>query len=222
MPIDCTGGFAFSDSAGLYSESVAYSIAAWVNRAATTSTQTFYGEASRSTTVPILSLQTGATSGRASVFLRNNANTIGILNIGTALTVFDGTWHHFAYVQDGAGNWQVYVDGAADSNCHGTFTPGAITVPTIGVGCLRQNPTTQTFGSGKVAHVATWQRQLAAQEVKSLANGMIPSRLGPQRYWPLWIAETTFADLGSTHAPLGIGNAPTTAIGGPPVALRML
>lgn len=211
--------FLFSDGAGIFSESAAYSVALWVVRAATTSTQTFYGEASRTTTTPIFSLQTGPTSGRASVFLRNSSNVIHISNVGTAQTVFDGTDHHFGYAQDASGNWQVYVDGVADSNCHGSYTPGSITAPTLGIGCLRQNPTTQVFNGGSAGHTATWNRRLSAQEFVSLAAGLPPSLLGPTHYWPLWISETTLADMGSTRlaSALGAGGTPTTAAAGPRV-----
>lgn len=226
MPISFgSSAFLFSDSAGIYSESSAYSVAIWLLCPATTVTRTFYGEASRSSGTPIFSLQTSSSSGKASVFLRNNAGTIGILNVTTAATVFDGTtWHHFGYAQDASGNWQVYVDGAADSNCHGSFTPGAISVPTLGIGCLRQNPTTQQFTNGSAGHPATWNRRLATQEFASLAAGMPPSLLGPTHNWPLWISEPTLADIGSTRlsSALAPANSPTTTAGGPPISLYVI
>lgn len=216
--------FLFSDNGGIYSESSAFSVGLWVNRAGTTSTQTFYGEASRANTTTIFSLQTGPTSGKASVFLRNSSNVIGILNVATASTVFDSTWHHFGYAQDASGNWQVYVDGVADSNCHGAFTPGSFTAPGLGIGCLRQNPTTQVFNGGAAAHAATWSRQLSAKEFVSLAAGLPPSILGPTHYWPLWIVESPIADIGSTRlaSAIAAGGTPTTPAGGPRVGLSLL
>lgn len=222
MPIDCTGGFVFSDSDGLYTEIAPYSFAGWFRHAATTSGLTFYAEGNRSNSTTHFLFSTGPTSGKASIILRRDNATQPINSVSFATTVFDGTWHHVGYAQDGAGNWQCYVDGAADATAHGAFATGTTTVNDVCIGALRGNTTSGQFTSGQCAHVATWARQLALQEFKSLANGMLPSHLGAAHYWPVWIAETTMPDVGASHTPLSLGNAPTTSASSPPVALRMV
>jgi len=215
--------FCFNDADGIYSEQVAYTVALWVNRAAITTEQECFSEGSRSSTNPLFILRTGPTSGKAAVSIRNNAGGgSNPANLTTALTVFDGTWHHLAFAQDAAGNFQVYVDGVADGTAHGTFVPGATTMSCVAVGAFRSTTTANTFNTGSCAHVATWSRQLAATEIASLAGGLLPSVLGPVHYWPLWGIDAAEPDLGSGHAALSLSAGPTAGASNPRTSLRLL
>jgi len=214
--------FAFNDAAAVYSQTTAYTVALWVNRAATTSNLTAFSEGNRSNNSPIFVLGTGSTSGKIWLISRNDAGTLSIGINSNTLTVFDGTWHHVAYTQNASGVWQLYVDGVADATAHGSFTPGVMTTNCACVGALRAGSTSTTFNGGSCAHTATWARQLSAQEIVSLAAGMSPALLGPVHYWPLNISEASLPDLASGHAPLALGNTPTTSTSNPRVGISPL
>jgi len=214
--------FAFNDAAAVYSQLTAYTVALWVNRAATTSNLTAFSEGNRSNNSPIFVLGTGSTSGKIWLISRNDGGTSGVNINSNTLTVFDGTWHHVAYTQNAAGAWQVYVDGVADATANGSFTPGQTTLTDVCVGAFRTTSTFQTFNGGSVGYPATWLRRLSAQEIVSLAAGMSPALLGPVHYWPLNISEASLPDLASGHAPLALGNTPTTSTSNPRVGISPL
>lgn len=210
--------FLFSDSVGSFSEQVAYTVALWVKRAATTSELECYSEGSRSSSSPFFLLRTGPTSGKAAVTCRNNAGGSSQLsNVTTAATVFDGTWHHLAYTQDNLGNYAMYVDGVADTSAHGSYTPGATSINCVCVGALRRTTTVNEFDAGSCAHVATWLRRLSTDEFRILGSGASPSLLNPSYYWPLWGFDATEPDLASGRTGLSTATGPTPGATNPPV-----
>lgn len=177
--------FLFADDAAGFSESSPYSVFVWVKAAA--GTGDLYSESHSSSSNPFLQLQRNA-SGKLVVAVRSDAGGTSQVNgVASALTAFDNTWHSVLYAQDGATpcNWQAYVDGAADSTAHGSYTPGTTTIDQLTLGFFRAQSNNSPF-AGRIAHVAIWHRQLGANEAKALGGGLSPMRLNPAHYFPLF------------------------------------
>lgn len=177
-------------------ESGNVSFAAWVKASGAITNAVYYGEGVNGNN-PHLQWQTN--SGKWRGFLRD-VNGLSMINgVSSALTLADGTWHHFVYSQSLSGStvsWQVYIDGAADSTAHGTYGSTNASCTRVSIGALARSTTTNFF-AGTLLGVASWSRSLSAAEAKSLANGLPASRLGPSHYWPLWGVDSPEPDIGN-------------------------
>lgn len=156
-----------------------------------------WGEGSSSSNNQLFGFNTGASTASANLLLRSDTNTVAV-NYTTVAAVFDATWHHIAYTQDGSGNWKVYVDGALDgSGTHSTSL--GLTVNRRTIGALRRASTGNWF-AGSIAEVAGGRASVSAPQIASLANGLPASHLGLDHYWPLWGADSPEPDIGTaTH-----------------------
>lgn len=168
-----------------------FTVAGWLNGAAQQN-KALYSEGRAATAAFFyLATQNGTPNNK---FLC--ATSSGAFATSTAV-ICDSTWHHVAVTFDGSGNWVMYVDGVSDKTGHTVF--GNLSLDRATLGALRRSTTGNWFAGG-LAHWATWTRTLAAQEIVSLHNGMLPSLLGPTHYWPLWGADSPEPDLGNgTH-----------------------
>jgi hypothetical protein len=107
----------------------------------------------------------------------------------------DGTWHHFIFTIDGAGNYRYFVDGAADKT--GTYTASATTIDELAIGCQRVGGVNGLFFPGVLAEVATWTAYLTLQDARTLYAGFPPSyvrRTLLRAYWPLLGADSPEPD----------------------------
>lgn len=147
----------------------------------------------------------GSGTGRVIQF-RVSANVVNFIlfttgsahSLSGSVTVTGGVWHHVVGAFDGT-TMRLYVDGSPD----GTLTTGAngtLATKHFRIGAQISGVTQQLY-AGSMAHAFIRYSALSANEVKSLANGMLPSHLGVDHYWPLWGMDSPEPDIGnSSHA----------------------
>jgi hypothetical protein len=171
--LSATPAPAASNALPVYQPGRAFTVAAWVRGAPQTGKYVF-AEGNATNNNPLFLLQTGQTASandRLDIFLRNTAGATLINHVASTRAVFDGAWHHLAYVDD-AGAVQLYVDGLAD--IHFTYVPsGAFALATSSVGALVRASVGGLF-AGAIDDVAAWSRALAPDEVLSVMRNSIP------------------------------------------------
>jgi hypothetical protein len=104
-----------------------------------------------------------------------------------------------------------YIDGGADFT-HADGTMGTA-LTALGMGVLRRS-SNSNFYNGTLSEVANWGRVLSATEVKSLADGLPASHLGPSHYWPLWGRDSPEPDIGTGTKKTGTLTATAFSSGG--------
>lgn len=204
-----------ADAAAGYSQQVAYTVAFFINAAApgTSVSQCPYGEGRSTTNNPFLIIENGNVSPFNTMFVttRGDAGGGSVLNQRTTAVLWDSTWHHFIYTQDGSGNWAFYVEGALDKS--GSFATSATTINRLTLGEFRGGSTQKPF-AGKLAEVGVWHREISAGEAASLGNGLPASFLAPTHYWPLWGIDSPEPDIGGGTHTAGTLTGTTAATGG--------
>ena len=199
---------------------ITWSVAAWIKATAGANNSVpFYSEGLNGNANPFVWLAVSAAN-KATIFLRANGGGSSD-NFVTTASVATGAWVHFCITQTAGNLLSTYVNGIPDA----TFTrtgnsSGATTLDRIGFAFFVTNG--DSFWAGSIAHAASWSRTLAAQEAKELANGLLPSHLGPLHYWTLFGVDSPEPDIGTgTHNTSVMGNAPSF-IAGPPSSLDLL
>ncbi len=149
------------------------SITMWLRGAAQTA-RYLLTESSTTNNNPLFLLQTGQSAGvndRLDMLIRSSGGTLVNHYVSTR-PVFDGSWHHVAYIDD-AGVVQLYVDGEADTNF--TYTPsGSLVVDTTSIGALVRSNASGFF-NGTIDDVIVWGRKLSQAEVQSvMTNSVAP------------------------------------------------
>ncbi len=156
-----------------YQSGRALTVAAWVRGSAQTAKYIF-AEGNTTNNGPLFLLQSGQTAGvnnRLDVLIRNNSSGTLVNHAVSTHAVFDGTWHHVAYV-DNAGAVQMYVDGQADTNF--AYAPtGTFSFNTTSLGALVRSSVSGFF-NGTIDDVIVWTRALAQKEVQSVMTNSIP------------------------------------------------
>lgn len=149
-----------------------YSVAFWVNaNGVTQNDRRIFAEGSTNSGNPIWGIGTTAAGQDqfARVYIRSDANAI-ILDRVSTRPIFDGTWHHVAWV-DRNGQGKLYVDGILDESDF-TYTRTNLTANTTGVGALVR-ASAGNFFFGDADEVATWNRALTSTEIQQIiANGI--------------------------------------------------
>lgn len=205
-----------ADAAAAFSEQSPFSVAFWVNYLSTSTVnlrEVYCEFLNTNTSNAFIQLESSnVTANRMLVAIRNSAGGGSQVQTQTTVPVFDGSWHHFAYTQDGSGNWQSYVDGAP--NVGGSYTPGATATNILCLGAA----VSAKFYPGLLAHVAQWSRKLAADEAAALAAGWSPIVFQPVHYWPLTGQDSPELDLGSS--PVN-GTLTGTSLAADPTLLAM-
>lgn len=173
----------------------AWTWAGWVKGAAQ-STKAFVSQCANATNPQMYFGTDSSTPFNNCRFLLVDVGGVTRVNmlISTA-TVMDSTPHHVAVTWDSSANWVVYVDGVND---HSGSTSSAVSIGTTRAtfGCFRRS-TNSDFLNGSLWDWARWSRALSAKEILSLANGLPPSHLGPDHYWPLWGLDSPEPDIGN-------------------------
>ena len=209
-----------ANAAASFSEQSAYTVAFWVKappNGSSPTSQTCWCEganASNNQFILIGKRVTGS-SQQGIVTIRNNAGGTSQVNaVATNGVLFDSTWHHFMYAQNGAATcgYHYYIDGVLDKS--GTYTSGATTINVLSMGCDTRNGGTAQFFNGTLAEVAKWSRQLSVSEAASLAAGLPASHLGPDHYWPLWGVDSPEPDIGAASHVTGSLTGTAFASGG--------
>ena len=158
----------------------AYSVLMWLKYASPATARFIFSEGSTNSTSPILLFQTGqalANSNKFDVILRNDAGVTLINHAATASIVFDGAWHHVAWV-DNRGTVSVYVDGVLDANSatfHYIYVDGSLTLNTLSIANLLRTMAGTTTFPGSVDDVAIWERALTQAEVNQVRTNGIPT-----------------------------------------------
>lgn len=175
------------DSAHSWSNLANWSLSAWFKTSSANTNREIYIEQG-TTHFVVLGIASTSTKLRFTV---DGTDTSGY-RVFSSGTVNDDAWHHACWTQDSSGNFALYLDGTIQGS--GTATPPSFTPSTADIG----NSTGGSNGwTGSLAHVATWGRKLSVKEITSLANGLLPSHLGPTHYWPLWGEDSPEADIGT-------------------------
>lgn len=141
----------------------------------------------------------------------------------SSVDIATSTWRHVAFRQDASNNMELWADGAVDGTKTRTSFSNSTgqTLTQAFLGASRLSTLGNTY-PGTLAHWATWTRHLSDAEMKALANGLLPSHLGPTHYWPLWGVDSPEADIGTGTHVTGTLTGTTQGTGGPPVALSLL
>lgn len=207
-PVNTTSGVAEGFGTGMFDELVAYTAMGWINAAGTVTAGSWYGETRFDDNNPFFTLRVN--SGKAQVGARKtgNSGTPELNFVNSVATVADGTWHHFAYVQDGLGSpttYWMFVDGVLDSS--GTYTGGATLVSRFRIGNIYRASGDANFYTGKLAHIATWRRKLSPGEIAAIYRGIPIRNFSPHHYWPLLGGEVEpdFGFVGNYEARVNDG-----------------
>jgi len=211
------------DGARVSDGSTAFSLAVWVKSGLKTFGMV-YSETNGGGSRPLFFVCQNGSSGGNGSKLELELSSAGSVDVAISSGVFfDSSWHHLGLTQNASNLITIYRDGVQDS----TFTRTANSnssgqsMPTVRWGASQLNASTGNLYGGTLSDGATWTRQLSAAEIKSLADGMRPSQLGPAHYWPLWGADSPEPDLVSAGID-GILTGTARGAGGPPVGLSML
>lgn len=143
-----------------------YSVTAWVNAPAQNDKR-IYAEGNSTGAFgsgPLFTLGSG-TSLQSSlrVYIRNDALSTQ-LAVQSVSPVFDGTWHHMAWVDDGAGAGRLYVDGVLDA-ADFSYTPsGTYTFDRVALGAVLR-ATACCLMSGMLDDVRAYPFGLTATDV---------------------------------------------------------
>jgi hypothetical protein len=199
---------------------IAWSVAVWIKAAALANTNAdFYGEGLNGNSNPFLQWFMTVGNTVTAAFRADGGGSSDLL-VGLA-TVADGTWKHMCLTQGTDNVITQYVNGVSDGTLTRTGnSTGTTTLDRVGFGFFVTTGT--NLFTGSAAHGAGWSRKLAVQEVVSLANGLLPSHLGPTHYWPLWGVDSPEPDIGNgTHA-LSAAVSATAGATQPPTGVSLL
>lgn len=199
---------------------IAWSYALWLKATAgANNAKDFYSEGFNNTTLEFLQWQI-LLGNTARAAFRADAGGSSDLLAGSA-AVADGTWHHVCLIQGTDNVITQFVDGVSDGTLTRTGNSnGTTTFDRAGFGFFVANGSNPCACS--VAHAAGWNRKLAVQEVKALANGLLPSHLGPVHFFPLWGVDSPEPDIGTATHPSAVMVGTTQPAAGPPVGLSLL
>ncbi|NRB45002.1 MAG: LamG domain-containing protein, partial [Verrucomicrobiales bacterium] len=146
-----------------------YTVSMWVSGDGTVDNgdDRIFSEAMSTNNNPLFNMVTknNGADGTVDLFVRNGATTGHQFSNGE---VFDGTWHHVAWV-DNDGILDLYIDGVFDKqfdhNLVGAFTPDTTTIGGIlrGTDCCNF--------TGNIDDVAIWDEALSENDIAALASG---------------------------------------------------
>ena len=189
-----------------------YTIAMWVRGSAQTANYLF-SHGNTTVTAPIFILQTGQAAGnnaKFDVIIRNDANITLLNHVVSTNVVFDGNWHHIAWVDD-QGNARLYIDGVQDP-ANFNYTPsGTFTFHNTVIGSLiRTTISTAAIFDGQMDDIAVWERPLTQSEVQDVMNNSLATPI--PSFPPLILAQpaSTTVRVGDrlTLSARAMGNRP--------------
>ena len=153
----------------------ALTIVLWINvRGQGQTDLRFFSEGNTTNSNPLFNLGTHSTAADNSVdvFLRQTGWT-EVNHIRTTGQPLDGTWHHFAFVQQADGTRTIYIDGVADPLAIPAKQAGnwLVNDTTIG-GILRASAS--HWITGLIDEVAVWKRALTEGEISDVMVNGVP------------------------------------------------
>lgn len=140
----------------------AYSVTGWVNGIAQNDKR-IYSEGSAFSNTPLVTIGSGqANTAKIRIYIRNDANQQW--GRETTSDVFDGTWHHFAWVTDGVGGARMYIDGNLDATDFNGYVGGTFTTDRVSLGAVLR-ATTCCFMNGMLDDVRAYPFELTGNDV---------------------------------------------------------
>src|ERR1051326_2695814 len=153
-----------------------YTICMWVKGLGSQGTARYiFTEASTTSNNPLLLMQTGnttATRTNLDILIRNDNSTAFLNHVVSVGKVFDGVWHHVAWVDD-KGACKLYIDGNLDSSFNYVAT-GTLTFNTTTIGALVRAAVSGLF-TGSIDDAAVWERALSQAEIQQVRTSGIPT-----------------------------------------------
>ena len=166
----------------------------------------FFTMGNDASTTPWLSLANCDTTSQGPLsslraFFRNDSGANATGGVST-FPIYNGAWHHFAYVQETVGGaipvvlGLVYVDGVQDPLVSSCIVELPVTSQIITIGGSVRNTTTINGGTsraglfGTIADVGVWNRALTSNEIYAIATSGAALPLAQPTSPPLSI--TTF------------------------------
>ncbi|HEY3864314.1 MAG TPA: LamG-like jellyroll fold domain-containing protein [Verrucomicrobiae bacterium] len=215
-----------------YFDGKPYTVAMWLKVPMPTSvTHYVWAMASTTNNNPLMIVQTGSTATTESnldCIIRNVNGTAVVNHTHTTNALFDGNWHHFAWV-DSNGVVSVYQDGVLESSSivfsywpsalinmgaeTGSTFPYNMAMNTFAIGAL-QRATSAGYLTGAVDDAAVWNRALSQGEVQFVMSNSIamPAAPQPPSFTVPWNGQTnSIGDYVTLNA---------NAIGTPPLSLQ--
>jgi hypothetical protein len=156
----------------------AFTISLWINAVGMGQTDLrFFSEGNTGVSDPLFNLGTHSTAADNSVdvFIRQGGDEVPHLR--TTGQPLDGTWHHFAFVQNPDGTRAIYIDGMLDPLAIPLRREGIVwnfNDTTIG-GILRASAS--HWITGLIDEVALWKRALSEAEINDVKMNGVP-RIG--------------------------------------------
>ncbi|MAG54974.1 MAG: hypothetical protein CMJ83_01655 [Planctomycetes bacterium] len=151
----------------------AYTISAWV-KGPPQDDDRIYSEGSNQSNTPLFTLGTGrnsnGTTDRFQTFIRNDSGAT-LLNQQTQTPVFDNTWHHVTWVDDG-GAASVWVDGVLDPVGFGYTQTGTWSAMNrVSLGAVLRGGTC-CFAQCELDDVRVFDRALTPTEIQDVMNAV--------------------------------------------------
>ena len=139
VSLDYSSGLPIYNSSG-----GTYTVEFWVRGSTGQEDAVIYSETNFSDANPIFKISTGratqSNSHLLAVLIRDNSSTFQINNIVSSGTVFDGTWHHIAWV-DNNGVVSLYIDGLVDGGLSTTYARSTLTLDRSSISAVvRRDP----------------------------------------------------------------------------------
>ena len=163
------------------------------------------------------------------IYIRNDSQS-GIVDMYSATTVFDDTWHHVCYV-DNCGDARVYVDGVLDSasfdyrtaaggpqsNTYGPFSLDKVSLGAV----VRNNAVAHLQGA--IDELRIFSFALSAAEVNNVFTTGFPSQCSASiGEFGLGCSGTPFDLVASGSAMIGGPGVNLGAVNGTPGAIAVL
>ena len=151
----------------------AFSIAMWV-RGLPQPDFRIWSEASALNRTPLYNLGTENTgnTGQLDFFVRGDDNAVAVPHAHSEGIVFDGEWHHVAWVDDG-GRVTCYIDGAPDATDFSYNRP-LMTLDTTSIGGIVRDTPSHWF-NGDIDDVRVYTYAISAAEVAEIIGGEPPT-----------------------------------------------
>lgn len=151
----------------------AYTVAFWVN-GDMQQNRVVYMEGSSASDTPVIAFMTESTGfmDTLAVLVRDASNN-GTAGLRSTRSVFDTTWHHIVWTDEGGGRVRLYIDGVLDETEY-SYTASLPPLDTTAVGAMVRTGTNYFFG-GSVDDLAQWNRRLTWTEIQQVMTNGIPA-----------------------------------------------
>lgn len=193
-----------------------YSIAMWVKCEGKSAIQYLLTCGNSTTTTPFLAFQTGnvaANSNKLDVIIRNDGNSTRLNHVVSTGNVFDGTWHHIAWVDDN-GTVALYIDGVLDATSFSYSRAGTFTFDRTTLGTLIRTAVDSHYFNGAVDDLSFWERPLTQAEVQDImANGIsVPVPALPPTLFAEPVSQTKNFQDAVTFSVIAQGTRPNNVL----------